>query len=87
VVILASGSTPNARAYRREGQQFRLPPDDVGVEGLPTTVVDEDGNTWTVTEDALSDDSGASLARIPTNIYFWFGWFAFHPDTELYEMP
>jgi hypothetical protein len=32
-----------------------------------------------------SADDSTVLPRIPTLIYFWFGWYAFHPDTLLYE--
>ena len=40
-----------------------------------------------MTEDALvnSTDETETLARFPAHNAFWFGWFAFHPDTELYE--
>ena len=32
-------------------------------------------------------DESERLARIPTHMSFWFGWFQFHPDTELYAGP
>ena len=87
VVIIASAGSSSVRVYQRHGQQFGLLPKDEGAEGLPSVVVDEDGNTWTLTEDGLTDDSGPSLRRVPANVSFWFGWFAFHPDTELFQKP
>ena len=89
VVILASAGSSSVRVYQREGQRFGLPPVDEGKEGLPSVVVDEDGNTWTLTDEGLTDDSGRtpSLRRVPANVVFWFGWFAFHPDTELFKGP
>jgi hypothetical protein len=87
VVIIASAGSSSVRVYQRRGQQFGLMPGGETVEGLPSAVVDGDGNTWTLAEDGLTDDSGSSLKRVPANIYFWFGWFAFHPDTELFERP
>ena len=27
------------------------------------------------------------LRRLLSNIYFWFAWFAFHPETDLYDLP
>ena len=87
VVIIASAVSSNVRVYRRQGQQFRLRTGDENVEGLPPLVVDQDGNEWSLTEDGLTDDSGTSLRRVPANVSFWFGWFAFHPDTELYQRP
>ena len=87
VVIISSAGSSNVRVYVRQGQRFGLLPGDENVEGLPTGVVDQDGNTWTLTLDGLTDDSGTSLRRVPANIVFWFGWFAFHPDTELFQRP
>ena len=51
------------------------------------TIVDESGTVWEVTEDALvsTADSTQTLPRIPTHMSFWFGWFAFYPDTLVYE--
>ena len=48
-------------------------------------VADADGGTWQVTEGFLVNtaDESEKLARIPTHMSFWFGWFQFHPDTEL----
>ena len=87
VVIVASAGSSSVRVYQRRGQKFGLLPDDDRVGGLPSVVVDQDGNKWTLTEDGLTDDSGTSLRRVPANVVFWFGWFAFHPDTELYQGP
>ena len=29
-------------------------------------------------------DPSQRLMRVPTHMSFWFGWYAFHPDTEIY---
>jgi len=87
VAIFASAGSSSVRVYQRQGQQFGLSPDDEEAEGLPSVVVDQDGNKWTLTDDGLTDDSGRSLRRLPAKVLFWFGWFAFHPDTELFEGP
>ncbi len=47
-------------------------------------VVDQDGTVWTVTEEALVSESGETLERLPGHLAFWFGWFAFFPNTEIY---
>ena len=47
-------------------------------------VVDEDGNTWIVTEEALLGPDGESLPRLAGHLAFWFGWYGFYPDTEVY---
>lgn len=31
-------------------------------------------------------DGSNKLRQLPTNIYFWFAWFAFHPETDVYEV-
>ena len=54
--------------------------------GVPSAVADGDGGIWRVTEEFLvnaSDDS-ERLARIAAHTSFWFGWFQFHGDTEVY---
>ena len=47
-------------------------------------VIDQNGQTWRVTEDALVADDGETLERQPGHLAFWFGWFAFFPNTEVY---
>ncbi|WP_420628909.1 DUF3179 domain-containing protein [Candidatus Leptofilum sp.] len=48
-------------------------------------VVDEDGRPWQVTEEALIGPDGETLARINGHLAYWFGWYAFYPETELYQ--
>jgi len=48
-----------------------------------SSVKSSDGATWTLTEDALVDESGHRLERIPAHRAFWFGWFAQYPETRL----
>ena len=87
VVVIASSRSTGARVYAREGQVFSLPSEGETFGDLPLALVDSDGVEWTVTEDALvsASDPSETLARLPSHPAFWFGWFAFHPDTLLYE--
>ena len=90
IVVLGSAGSQGARAYYRNGLSFRLlPGDDGGDSGIPQAITDADGGTWRVTEEFLVNmaDESETLARIPTHMSFWFGWFQFHPDTELYPGP
>lgn len=48
-------------------------------------VVDENGRTWQVTEEALVGPDGETLERINGHLAYWFGWYAFYPETELYQ--
>jgi hypothetical protein len=50
----------------------------------PDIVLDVAGNEWQVTEDALLSPTGASLPRLGGHLAYWFGWFAFFPNTLVY---
>lgn len=81
VVLLAEPESGAIRAYRRGDHRFRFGPD-----GAP---VDQNGRPWRITEESLEPPPGAGapepLPRLPGHQSFWFGWFGFYPDTELYE--
>ena len=83
IVVIGSSSSQAARAYERDGQVFSL---GAASAGLPSTLVDSDGNRWLVTEEFVMNESAPSqkLKRVPTHMSFWFGWYQFHQDTELY---
>ena len=87
VVVIGSSSSQAARAYERDAHTFSLAGGDAATVGLPNTLVDSHGDVWFVTEEYLVNDSAPSkrLKRIPTHMAFWFGWYAFHPDTLVYR--
>lgn len=87
VVVIGSPLSEAARVYERNGHSFALPPGDAALSGLPTELVDTQGVTWQVTQEALinSADSAMQLKMLPSQTSFWFGWFAFYPNTELYS--
>jgi hypothetical protein len=66
------------RAFARSEHTFSPGPDDF-------TVLDEDGRSWQVTEEALVGPDGETLTRINGHLAYWFGWYAFYPETELYQ--
>jgi Protein of unknown function (DUF3179) len=50
--------------------------------------VDGTGARWTAGEDSLSPsgpEAFAPLERIPGHQAFWFGWYSFFPESELYR--
>ena len=49
------------------------------------TVLDEQGNVWQVTEDALLGPGGEVAPRLPGHLAYWFGWYAFFPNTQIYK--
>ena len=79
VVIVGRRATRTARAYERGTRTF-LPgrgPDELIEQG--------GGETWRVEEEALVHaGSGRRMPRLAGHNAFWFGWFAFHPDTPVY---
>ena len=78
IVLIASPDSDAVRVYFSRNHRF---------EGSSDNVVEADSKQrWIVSEDALSNPkTGTRLERIP-NVFvsFWFGWFAFYPDTQLY---
>jgi hypothetical protein len=75
-VLYPSGG--EVRAFDRGERRFYPGPED-------GTVVDATGVEWEVTEDALIGPGGERLARISGHLAFWFGWYAFFPETEVYR--
>ena len=76
-VLYPSGG--EVRAFDR-GEHTFAPGDGDG------TVIDAAGAEWEVTEDALVGPDGERLERISGHLAFWFGWYAFFPETEVYGL-
>ena len=85
LVILGSSKSAEARAYQSQGIKFSLA-DDVG-DGLPKALVDQNGERWVVTPEALVKESDTTETRlaIPSSVSYWFGWSGFHANTSLYS--
>ena len=90
-VVLVSGSvtTLGAAAYERGGEVFAPPPGYVASDPNgppPQELRDSAGGVWRVREHGLESAGKPSqvLSRVPSHEAYWFGWYAFHPDTELY---
>lgn len=87
-VVLVVRATPDrdffepggaaVRAYDRQGMVFSPGPD-------ADTLIDSGDQIWQVTEDALIGPDEQTLARLPGHLAFWFGWYAFYPDTVVYN--
>ena len=86
VVIAASGESRSARAYARQGETFMVAEGE-DAEAAPRFLEDSSGSRWEVTEEALvlEVDPSRTLSRLPTLTSFWFGWYQYHPDTEIYR--
>ena len=74
--VASRGLIGETRAYARGAHRFRAQARDA--------LLDERGRPWHVTEEALIGPQGERLVRLPGELAYWFGWFAFFPTTELY---
>lgn len=67
------------RAYDRGELRF--------VELGEDEVVDSEGRSWQITEEGLTPPPESALApraRLAGHVAFWFGWYGFYPDTEVW---
>ena len=89
LVVVTEPLQRGTRAYLadRDGGRVTFEPELGGGVG-DRTIVDSDGVTWQVTEDALVPEDGSEpLTRIPTTNAFWFGWYSNHPSSLNYPPP
>ena len=84
LVVLGSALSPEAGAYLTYGSRLSLPAD--AADGLPDILFDENGGRWLVTPEALVNvsDPTNTLPAIPSSVSFWFGWYSFHPGTDVF---
>ena len=61
------------------------PGDDADRTPVLDALPDESGRPWKVTEEALLGPDGERLARLPGELAYWFGWFTFFPQPEVYR--
>lgn len=66
LMLMGDPDKRSVRAYERGSHQFRATTDG----GL----LDEAGNRWRVTEEALIAPDGARLPRVAGHISYWFAW-------------
>jgi len=79
VVVPGKAETHSARAYERGPLTFR--PGPGSGELIETTT----GTRWRVEEERLLEPATArTLPRVGGHVVYWFGWYAFYPDAEVY---
>jgi hypothetical protein len=83
IVVIATDDARGARAYERRSLSFSDPVVEDGV----LSVVDASGRRWYVGEEVLvlDDEASQSLPRLESRLAYWFGWYQYHPGTEVYE--
>lgn len=80
VVLVADSRSGSIRVYERGERSFRWNEED--------RLVDDRERAWSLTEEALvlANETGEvdQLERLPGHVAFWFGWYGFYPDTEVW---
>ncbi len=79
IVLVAAEEARAVRAYDAGERSFRGTAE-------PWVLEDEQGGRWRAGELALEPTTAkqGGLERIAGHTAFWFGWFAFYPNTEVY---
>lgn len=80
IVLISDEKSGAIRAYLRADQTYSEGP-------TPAEVRDAEGRIWNVTEESLEpsfDATHRGFRRVPGHIAFWFGWFGFYPETEVW---
>lgn len=80
LVLVADEASGAVRAYRRGSHELS--------RGAAGELVDGEGRIWRVEEASLvpPTESGLEpLERVPGHVAFWFGWFGFYPETEVWK--
>jgi len=81
-VALVVGAGRAVRAFDRGELTFDWRPAEVG----QTLLVASDGSQWRVSDVGLHRVGGPGFRpRLPGHLAYWFGWYAFFPDTELWR--
>ena len=81
IVVVASAVSQAARVYDRGGLVFSAGDDS-------REILDAGGAMWRVDEEFLVnvDDPSRRLPRLATHMSYWFAWYAFYPETEVYSL-
>ncbi|MXW01301.1 MAG: DUF3179 domain-containing protein [Holophagales bacterium] len=80
IVIVLDSASGAVRAYERGDRRFRIP----GIAPVRQLRA-EDGAVWRLAEEGMAPAGGGDpLQRVPGHVAFWFGWYAFYPDTAVY---
>ena len=89
-LVVVSDDAGGARAYQRGNDQFSIDntgDDNAGDQAVLDFLITQAGVRWRVAEEALVqvDNPSTRLARLPSHNAYWFGWYAFYPDSDVYK--
>lgn len=74
--VVFTDSSGAHRVYDRKNYKFKR-------WDQSFSIVDQQGQTWTLHEDYIESDNGVRLSRLPSHNAFWFGWYAAYKNTRL----
>ena len=83
LVVVTTDEGGGSRVFQRGDLEFlQIERGEAGIIML----IDNKGGSWILTEDALVDvqDPSVILPRLPSRTAYWFGWFSFYPNTEVF---
>lgn len=80
VVLVADDESGAVRAYRSNRRLSTVGDLENG------ELRSADGGVWRLQEDALVNGKGERSDRLAGHMAFWFGWYAFYPQTEVYGL-
>ena len=79
-IFMAGRQTQEERERLAEGKAVRRR------DSRLSFIIADDGSLWRVTDLALIEEAGPGrLRRLPGHLAYWFGWYAFFPDTNLWQ--
>ncbi len=76
--VAQRGLIGETRAYERAAHTF-------APAKTKDELLDERGQAWRVTEEALIGPKDERLARLGGHLAYWFAWFSYYPQTEVYQ--
>lgn len=76
--VAQRGLIGETRAFER-GSHFFKP------TANKAELLDEKNKIWRITEDALVSADGEKLPRLGGHLAFWFGWFSYFSQTQVYQ--
>lgn len=89
IVVAYNRSARTAAIFSREleGQTLTFGPAPGGRETVSPLLDRETGSRWSGSTGKAVEGplAGRQLTQLPTTLAFWFGWFSFFPDTEVYR--
>jgi len=81
LTLISNANSLTVRAYERKNFVFVK-------QAAPNVLLDRNGMSWQMAEEALiNQHDGARLRRLAGHLAYWFGWYAFFPNTTIWEQP